>query len=132
MNCDVYPSFCFIILCIFHNYYCKIFILSVSRRFLYCFHHMLHYRFSESFQNRFRDQKANNSTELTPKISFLTTFVSIKILYDQIWNIFVDQIYLIFEFFACFVARFFKTVSLTTEISRIQISCMEQDSLSDE
>ena len=33
------------------------------------------------------------------KISFLTTFVSIKTLYDQIWNIFVDQIYLIFEFF---------------------------------
>ena len=33
------------------------------------------------------------------KIPFLTTFVSIKTFYDQIWNIFVDQIYLIFEFF---------------------------------
>ena len=33
------------------------------------------------------------------KIPFLTTFVPIKTLYDQIWNILVDQIYLIFEFF---------------------------------
>ena len=33
------------------------------------------------------------------KIPFLTTFVSIKTLYDQIWNIFVNQIYLIFELF---------------------------------
>ena len=29
----------------------------------------------------------------------MTTFVTNKTLYDQIWNIFVDQIYLIFEFF---------------------------------
>ena len=33
------------------------------------------------------------------KILFLTTFISIKTLYDQILNIFVDQICQIFEFF---------------------------------
>ena len=33
------------------------------------------------------------------KMTFLTTFVSIKTLYDQIWNIFVNQSYLVFEFF---------------------------------
>ena len=33
------------------------------------------------------------------KIPFLTTFVSMKTLYDQIWNIFVDQIYLFLGFF---------------------------------
>ena len=31
------------------------------------------------------------------KIPFLTTFVTITTLYDQIWNIFLDQIYLIFR-----------------------------------
>ena len=36
------------------------------------------------------------------KIQFLTTFVSIKTLYNQIWNFFVDQIYLVFEFFKSF------------------------------
>ena len=29
----------------------------------------------------------------------MTTFISIKTLYDQIWNIFVDQIYIFFDFF---------------------------------
>ena len=33
------------------------------------------------------------------KISFLTTLISIKTLYDKIWNIFVDHICQIFEFF---------------------------------
>ena len=37
------------------------------------------------------------------KTPFLTTFSSIKTLYNQIWNIFVDQIYLFFEFFRIWI-----------------------------